>query len=128
MKPYNTRESLTKSVFSFLHVDSPMIEYEWKGEVHQRKVREEDIDVIYFKQMWGSTSLGFGGIGGSAMTQAYTTVILLQDRAYIYFGGDFCYSCKIDEQFLEFLKTRSMPGVHEQKRYPLLKDRIGRAS
>lgn len=28
-----------------------------------------------FPQAWGSTSLGFGGIGGQAMTSAYTTVI-----------------------------------------------------
>ena len=27
-----------------------------------------------FPQVWGSTTLGFGGIDGSAMTEAYTVV------------------------------------------------------
>src|ERR1700744_4826272 len=43
-----------------------------------------------FKQMWSSTALGFGGIGGSAMTAAYTIVLDGGNRDfYIYFGGSY---------------------------------------
>lgn len=29
-----------------------------------------------FPQVWGDTSLGFGGIGGQAITSAYTTIVI----------------------------------------------------
>lgn len=38
-------------------------------------VKYPEFEVTVFLQTWGSTSLGFGGIGGQAMTSAYTTVI-----------------------------------------------------
>ena len=34
-----------------------------------------EFEVYVFPQTWGSTALGFGGIGGQAITSAYTTVI-----------------------------------------------------
>ena len=45
--------------------------------------------VVVFPQTWGSTALGFGGIGGQAISEAYTTVVDAPDcrmRA-VYFGG-----------------------------------------
>lgn len=46
-----------------------------------------------FPQTWGSTALGFGGIGGQAITSAYVCVIgsnLVGDFA-VYFGGRLAY-------------------------------------
>lgn len=38
-------------------------------------LRYPQFEINVFLQTWGSTCLGFGGIGGQAMTSAYTTVI-----------------------------------------------------
>ena len=49
-----------------------------------------------FTQLWGSTTLGFSGIGGSAMTEAYTTVCNM-DNAEVYgvfFGEKLAYVVK----------------------------------
>ena len=45
-----------------------------------------------FVQMWPSTALGFGGIGGHAMTRAYTVVVRGPDGARaVYWAGRFAY-------------------------------------
>lgn len=45
-------------------------------ELHpELKCFDFDFEAYVFPQIWGSTALGFGGIGGQAMTMAYTTVI-----------------------------------------------------
>lgn len=46
-------------------------------------LRYPQFEVNVFLQTWGSTCLGFGGIGGQAMTSAYTTVIW-EESAGIY--------------------------------------------
>lgn len=45
-----------------------------------------------FTQTWGSTALGFGGLGGAAMTSAYTLVIEgPQGDLAVYWNGRFGY-------------------------------------
>lgn len=45
-----------------------------------------------FAQTWGSTALGFGGIGGAAMTPAYTVVVKGQEgHLAVYWAGRFAY-------------------------------------
>lgn len=60
---------------------------------HTRRPVPYDCEIGMFRQTWGSTALGFGGIGGQAMTPAYT-VIVSCDRSRasaVYFGGRFAY-------------------------------------
>lgn len=45
-----------------------------------------------FPQTWGSTALGFGGIGGAAMTPAYTVLVQgPSQEVAVYWGGRFAY-------------------------------------
>lgn len=46
-----------------------------------------------FPQTWGSTALGFGGVGGAAMTSAYVCIIEsdLIGQIAVYFGGQLAY-------------------------------------
>lgn len=45
-----------------------------------------------FAQTWSSTALGFGGLGGQAMTPAYTVVVVGPDRHLaVYWAGRFAY-------------------------------------
>lgn len=55
-----------------------------------------------FAQTWGSTSLGYGGIGGAAMTPAYTVVIAgPQGHLAVYWNGRFAYLVDQSKQTLE---------------------------
>jgi hypothetical protein len=64
-----------------------------------------------FPQMWGSTALGFGGIGGAAMTSAYTVIVFGCNRtdACVYFNGGLAYHIKApNKQFYDDMAAQSM--------------------
>ena len=63
-------------------------------EEFERRPFEYELHVeAMFPQTWGSTALGFGGMGGSAMTDAYTTIIgcVYTNSLAVYFDGLFAY-------------------------------------
>lgn len=65
----------------------------WPGEWLALRPDSSQIEVkAMFTQAWGSTALGFGGIGGAAVTEAYTVVLQgpTGDLA-VYFGGRLAY-------------------------------------
>lgn len=55
-----------------------------------------------FPQVWSSTALGHGGIGGSAVTTAYTIVLECNynNEMLVYFGGRLCY--KVSKRSVNF--------------------------
>jgi hypothetical protein len=55
-----------------------------------------------FPQVWGSTALGHGGMGGSAITTAYTVVLACTETSemLVYFGSQFCY--KVNQRSVNF--------------------------
>jgi hypothetical protein len=68
-------------------------------QVVQRPCASRCIVVAMFSQCWGSTALGFGGVGGAAMTDAYTVVIENPNRTHVavYWNGRWAYTIsKID--------------------------------
>ena len=71
-----------------------------------------------FPQAWSSTAMGFGGIGGQAITSAYT-VVLESEVGYgycVYFGGRFAYNIlKPTQQFYHDIAERNMRKVVEAK-------------
>lgn len=77
--------------------------------------KSEIFNVYVFEQVWGSTSLGFGGWGGSTMTHAWTHVVLTTDGCYnVFFGGSFAYSVKEpNEEFKKDLSQNYMKSVKE---------------
>jgi hypothetical protein len=92
----------------------PDIEHTIRQQTHKGRPSLYDIDVYNFPQTWGSTSLGFGGIGGAAMTKAYTTVIVCRGNAAVFFAGRHCYSVDvINEAFKEDLNKRHMRSLKE---------------
>lgn len=92
----------------------------YPGEFELRRPTPSDVEIYaMFAQSWGSTALGFGGIGGQAITPAYTVVVAgpSQDCA-AYFGGRFAYrvvpGISTNEQlqrFLEAVAARSLVSV-----------------
>jgi len=76
-----------------------------------------------FTQTWGSTALGHGGMGGAAVTTAYTVVLECRatEEFLVYFGGKMCY--KIDrrsknlDQFVEDCKNCCLVSKKESTKY-----------
>lgn len=58
-----------------------------------RRPSADECEVVaMFPQTWGSTALGFGGIGGAAMTPAYTVVVRgPAGQEAVYWHGKFAY-------------------------------------
>ena len=92
-------------------------------------------DVFVFTQTWASTALGFGGVGGSAMTTKYTTVFrthifsiysnykMDKDMFFytVFFDSEFAYIIPSEgqrnERIEEDIKKRQMKSVREAKDY-----------
>lgn len=74
-----------------------------------------EINVHHVIQNWGSTSCGWGGIGGAAMTDSYTTVIenTLFGVAAVYYSGTLAYVLEVDEEFQKHKANgfRTMPDI-----------------
>lgn len=92
-----------------------------------RKHTDYDMSVFaMFIQTWGSTALGFGGIGGAAMTSAYVTIIEsdLTGEYAVYFGGRLAYVIKRpNAKFIEDVNNRRM--VDASKGKALYEDKMG---
>ena len=92
-------------------------------------------DVFVFTQTWASTALGFGGVGGSAMTTKYTTVFrthifsiysnykMDKDMFFytVFFDSEFAYIIPSEghrnEKIEDDIKKRQMKSVREAKDY-----------
>lgn len=73
-----------------------------------------DIDFTIFQQVWGSTALGFSGIGGQALTTAYTFVVYYRNIYYVYFGSRFAYEVDLPNEHFELdLADRQLKSVKE---------------
>lgn len=80
----------------------------------------DDFDLYTFEQMWGSTALGFGGIGGSAMTSARTYVFVpinCNQKCFVYFAGRFAYAVNYSEKFMEDVLKGNMESVSRAGKY-----------
>lgn len=85
--------------------------------LRREKIYSIDYDIIMFEQTWGSTALGFPGVGGSAMTEATTYVLIPKkeaDCAHVYFGSQFAYKVNgLTQKFMDDLNNHSMASVME---------------
>lgn len=79
-----------------------------------------DFSVYIFEQTWGSTALGFGGMGGQAMTTANTIVLIPINNhqdCFVYFAGRFAYSVPYSDVFGEDVKNYRMASVNGMSKY-----------
>jgi hypothetical protein len=63
---------------------------EFEQYIKEEYKQHPEVEVYSFPQGWGSTALGYGGIGGQAMTSAQTIVLydMYYNVARVYFGGE----------------------------------------
>lgn len=79
-----------------------------------------ELEVEVFPQVWGSTALGLGGIGGQAMTTAYTTVVSDCHTGWysVFFGERLAYLIhNPNDIFFDDLKDRKMRPVYHSSVY-----------
>lgn len=79
-----------------------------------------EFELTVFLQAWASTALGFGGIGGQAMTSAYTTVIWEENTGIygVFFGERLAYAIKSpNDLFMEDLACHRMKEYSQSKAY-----------
>ena len=79
-----------------------------------------DFSVYIFEQTWGSTALGFGGMGGQAMTTANTIVLIPINNnqdCFVYFAGRFAYSVPYSDIFGNDVMNYSVVGVNQISKY-----------
>ena len=80
----------------------------------------KDFELHTFEQTWGSTALGFGGIGGQAMTSARTYVFIpmsINQKCFVYFAGRFAYAVDYSEKFMKDVLGGNMAAVYESGKY-----------
>ena len=97
---------------------------DWANIIDDLAYREDDIliidcDVIDFDQTWGSTALGFSGMGGQMMTTARTYIIVHINRAYVYFGGRYAYEVPypFNKAFEDDMAKHSLASVVASQKY-----------
>lgn len=84
-----------------------------------RRISVDDFEIYTFTQAWGSTALGFGGIGGQAITEANTYVLVPLCPAsdyktcHIYFAGRYAYSAPCNSTLGADLVSQKMASVSE---------------
>lgn len=91
----------------------------FRGQTTTRRPYEDNCKVTMFQQGWGSTALGFGGIGGQACTNAYTVVVEgPMGDACVYFAGRLAYHVKRPNDLFRLdLHGQNMGDVMRWPRY-----------
>lgn len=80
----------------------------------------DDFELYTFDQVWGSTALGFGGMGGQAITHARTYVLVpvnCSQKCFVYFGGRFAYAVNYSDKVMEDIARCNMEPVYRAGKY-----------
>lgn len=83
------------------------------------KVSFRDLQFYCWPQVWGSTTCGFPGIGGAAMTSALTCVFIESQTgaAAVYHAGRFAYFVKgPSDRFWNGMNGFNLPGAADSRR------------
>jgi hypothetical protein len=97
---------------------------EHKAIAKTRRPTTRDFGVYaMFPQTWGSTALGHGGMGGAAVTTAYTVVLecMRTQEFLVYFGGQYCYTVSISsaniQAFAEDCRNHCLESKRKSEKY-----------
>jgi len=88
--------------------------------IEENKSYSDDISYYIFPQIWGSTALGYGGIGGQAITSSHTIVLYDEclNIVWVSFGGRVAYKIKDPAQcFWEDLYKHELVDTFRHSKY-----------
>ena len=85
----------------------------WMDQQSLRAWNKINLHVVL--QTWGSTSCGWGGMGGATTTNSYTTVIesLEGNTIFVYYNGKLAYVAEMDDKLKPIKEDgyRYLPGI-----------------
>lgn len=98
------------------------IDQQMEMQLYKTKTKISDYALHTFEQVWGNTSGGFEGMGGSAMTAQNTHVFIPIQNCkskicLVFFGGSFAYAVPINSMFLEDVKQKNILGKSRYRDY-----------
>ena len=112
---------LTKIAKEMLLIEEDLpFRFDQENNFNGEKTYIDDFDIYVFPQTWGSTSLGFGGIGGQMMTEANTCVLISMGpdpNCYVYFAGRFAYKVPYSREFLDDVAKCRVAPVNQKYKY-----------
>ena len=112
--------NLTQMAKNILQIESDLpYRFNYKNDKYDHPT-VDDFEIYIFQQIWGSTALGFGGIGGQAMTSTYTYVFVpvnSNQNCFVYFDGEFAYEAPYSDIFMEDVAKHRMEPVHRKGKY-----------
>ena len=112
---------LTETALDLLLIEKDILyRMDYSKEDKHFRVSVDDFAMYIFEQTWGSTALGFGGIGGQAMTTANTYVFIpvtCHQNCFVYFDGRFAYQVPYSKSFMEDVRNHSMKSVNQSRLY-----------
>ena len=82
----------------------------------------DDFEIYIFEQTWGSTALGFDGIGGQAMTTENTYVFVplnCDQPCFVYFGSRYAYKVEYSRFFMEDVLAGHVESVSRSGKYSI---------
>ena len=94
----------------------------------KRRPIEDEVKVHMFPQSWGSTALGYGGMGGAKTTTTHTVIIEHRGWCCVYFGSSrlayalnqYDLSARGVENFQNDMRNCKMVSVNEyEARYKI---------
>lgn len=82
-------------------------------EIDQSKT--DEYEVMMWKQTWGDTSCGFGGIGGQMITSAYTVAIVDSSfsKCIVFHDMRLAYETEVTKDVLTQINRKSLIGAME---------------
>lgn len=103
----------------------PLVQERFWNEIKDKEEYKElkyypDFEVCVFPQTWGDTSLGFGGVGGQAITTAYTTVIQDVNTGWcgVFFGERMAYTIlNPNDKFYKDMQSFNIEPVSKRGLY-----------
>ena len=66
-----------------------MAEFQKEADKNNITLYQDDLEWEAWPQMWASTALGYGGLGGAAMTHAQTVIVTCRNvsqKVAVFFG------------------------------------------
>ena len=107
--------NLTHMARELLSIDED-IRFRFKN----RDTKIDDFELFNFEQTWGSTALGFGGIGGQMITSARTYVFIpmsCEEDCFVYFAGKFAYSVPYSKKFMDDVRGGNVVAQYKCGKY-----------
>lgn len=108
---------LTQMAKELLEIEE---DFPYRLDYSKGRPRIDDFELHTFSQIWGSTALGFGGIGGQAMTAASTYVLIplnVEQKCFVYFAGRFAYAVPYSQEFMDDVVAQHMEPVYQKGKY-----------